>query len=513
MARADYFDRAVHAAFHILNHFDQQSFLDKIDAHRVAVAYDAKALTHEGIAAIELSIRLLARFYPCMSIIPLDDKAKSARSNFVSLAKRINPKISITASNKDVRDVVVVGETIPGGMDGVNRYFIGSDGWIAKFSRKKPMASCKSKNPFGAGVSACLAAANIFRRIFTDAELDGELKFSVLDLDTRARKTLKSKKFQKVALGDIYLVGAGAIGHGFIWALSRYLNAKGSITLVDHDDIDLLNIQRYILAERKDDGASKVNLAAGFLSAHKGLKVRQVKGRWEDFVSSLPAKDWVFERVVLALDSPIDRVELQASLPKWIVNGWTGDCDAGVSHHDFINHACLACLYMPTGQVKSEDLLIAEALELPSDQPTLLDIRVRLEGNTPLDRGFLESLAKRKGIQIEKLLPFEEGPLRALYTKGVCSGAVMELATGSKDVARAEVPMPFQSAMAGILQAAILVAHAAGELKLSGFTRLNLMKPFTGKNGSVTTSKSQRCFCNDEDYKHAYIKKYSPSGI
>lgn len=85
----------------------------------------------------------------------------------------------------------------------------------------------------------------------------------------------------------------------------------------------------------------------------------------------------------------------------------------------------------------------------------------------------------------------------------------MELATGPKEVARTEVPMPFQSALAGILEAAILIAHASGELRHPGFTRLNLLKRLPSSGASMHLSKNLRCFCNDEDYKQAYIEKYA----
>ena len=86
----------------------------------------------------------------------------------------------------------------------------------------------------------------------------------------------------------------------------------------------------------------------------------------------------------------------------------------------------------------------------------------------------------------------------------------MELATGTKSTARAEVPMPFQSAFAGILQAVVLIAHAAGESTIPGFTRIDLMKPFAGVSPGTSwnQAKQPHCFCMDEDYKQAYNEKY-----
>lgn len=505
MARAEYFDRAVQAAFYIINDFDQKAFLEKVDAHRVALAFDAKALTWEGMAAMDMSIRLAARFYPSMAIVPLDRQSRGAATRLKKLAREINPKITIASGFSRVTDVIVVGGTAPDADDAF-KYYIGSDGWISEFSRSAPVGTGTSDNGLGAGVAACLGAANIFRRIFSDQKLDDELAFSVLDLDIAAAEP-RNPVLDKVDIGDAYLVGAGAIGNGFLWGLFAYTGLAGKLTVIDHENVELFNIQRYALTKRESEGAAKVDVAKDFLLQREALQVTKFHGTWENFLNGRGA-EWSFERVVSALDSAKDRIELQASLPKWIVNGWTKDTDIGVSHHDFIHDACLACLYMPDREVQSEDRLIMEALGLPP-QIFEQDVRAKLELGTPLDIEYLGRIAEYKGIDQALLLQFEGKTLRELYTKAVCSGAVMELATGHK-TARAEVPMPFQSALAGILQAVILIAHAAGERNLFGVTSIDLMKPFIGARIETSSDQAKRsiCFCNDADYQQAYNEKY-----
>ncbi|MFX7902704.1 hypothetical protein ABTK34_19770, partial [Acinetobacter baumannii] len=80
---------------------------------------------------------------------------------------------------------------------------------------------------------------------------------------------------------------------------------------------------------------------------------------WADYVHG--RSKWTFERVAVALDTAEDRIALQASLPKWIVNAWTQDVDLGVSRHNFADGgACLACLYLPTVAVKNEHERVSE---------------------------------------------------------------------------------------------------------------------------------------------------------
>lgn len=508
MARADYFDRSVQAAFQILEDFDQHAFLKKVDSHRVAIAFDSNIQTPEAASAADLTIRLLARFYPKIAIVPLDKAARRTALKLKKLALAINPKISIIHDFAGVKDIIVIGQTTPPVKKNVSPIYIGSDGWIAKLSRHNPIGSKPSNNPFGAGIAACLAAANIFRSIFTTASLDDDINISVLELDPQALAPL-NPKLDKVDLGQVFLVGAGAVGNGFLWALSRYPVLTGQLNVIDHDSVDLFNIQRYALTERKHKGASKVKIAKSVFVKHPGIRVTPISKKWEEFVSGLPEDEWFFERVVSALDTPEDRINLQASLPKWIVNAWTGKGDVGVSHHDFSNHACLACLYIPTHEALNEDQLIAHALGLPQDKPTLMDVRTRLEINTPNDRPLLERISIAKAVPIEKLLPYEGLTLRSLYSQGVCSGAVMELANGTV-TSRAEVPMPFQSAFAGILEAATLISHVCGSTHKTGMARINLLNTFPSNRGfSWTPPKNSRCYCNDVDYQNVYAEKYS----
>src|SRR5205807_4626296 len=65
---------------------------------------------------------------------------------------------------------------------------------------------------------------------------------------------------------DTVLVGAGAVGHGVIWALSR-LRSRPKLTVIDPEDLDLGNLQRYVMALRRDVGRPKVDIGVRQLGA------------------------------------------------------------------------------------------------------------------------------------------------------------------------------------------------------------------------------------------------------
>lgn len=519
MAVADYFRRNAMAASQLLCGLDNQGLLAILEDHRIGLVIDHTADSHEGRATADLVVRLLARFYPKLAIVAADTESEEHVEELAVLAKSINPKISLTRTTSSVTHCLVVGKSaITLKRKSARIIFIGSDNWLAKVSHKKPAGSGRSKNPFGAGVAACLAVAKVFRIVFA-AQLDDisatdeEIELSVLALD--AKDHSRGQGYRRPEIGKVYLVGAGAIGNGALWALSR-AGAKGQLNIIDPQVIELSNLQRYVMTNRKDVDSGKAVNAEHWLSDIAGLSVKSYGQSWDDHVRT---SDWMFPRVLVALDSADDRIGVQASLPQWIVNAWTRDSSIGISRHPTLENnggSCLACLYLPDTKVPSEDELVASALgfstvPLNNSNLELMNIRERLDRNIPCDQAFLNLIAAKKNVPIEALLPFENFPLRKLYTDGVCGGQVMGLLVDKRET-RAEVPMAFQSALAGVLLAAELVIDA---LDVRGkpqceTTRINLLEPLKSRLSRPSgKDKDGRCICQDEDFKLRYSEKYT----
>lgn len=518
MAIADYFQRSVNAASQVLKDFNYDGFVKLLERHRIGLVIDeAAAKSTEGRATADLTVRLLARFYPKIAIVAADDSAKTEVAALRALALAINPKISVTDKVTGVTHCLVVGKTEQL-LKGKNAHviYVGSSNWTVRLSRKKPTGSGTSKNPFAAGVAACLGVANVFRTVFakqlSNAELDGEVTFSLL---TFAKGTGRGV-YKAVDIGKAFLVGAGAIGNGALWALARS-GVTGELGVVEPQQLDLGNMQRYVMPVMDDVERSKTTLAEKWLVGAKGLKVVPIKQSWDEFVRSLKEEDWRFERVLTALDSADARIGVQASLPKWVANAYTQNSEVGVSRHHLLGDgACLACVYIPREKSAGEDVLVASALGFQSEpvnntNQELMEIRRRLDRNEPCDRAFLQAIAARKNIPLERLLPFENRPLRDLYHQGVCGGQIIGINVDGKEL-RAEVPMAFQSAMAGILLAVELVldANGARDPAFPTVTRFDLHQAMPEVSTSVRRGKDAdgRCLCQDEDYQKVYAEKY-----
>ena len=125
--------------------------------------------------------------------------------------------------------------------------------------------------------------------------------------------------------------------------------------------------------------------------------------------------------------------------------------------------------------------ILAEELGLETYERETKGVRDLLYRRAALDRAFLERVAEAKKISVEELLQFEGQPIQVLRSRAVCGGLFFRLNPSSMtgDAGRAEAPMAFQSALAGILLAAELVIDA-GSLRQVGIppvSRIDLRRP------------------------------------
>lgn len=501
MALARFFDKSALAASHVLQGYDHQLFSDSLASSHVALFFDdAAEKSHEGRWTLGLSVNLLARFYPRIAIV--SHGSSSFVGELSALARVINPLIEVENILHDSSLCLVVGESVPS--KSAFSIYVGSNGWVAKISSLAPVGSANTPIPFGANAAACLGVANLFRANFRsqleDGRSDENWQMSLLDFDPAAR-TPSNPQIVEADFAETHLVGLGAIGNGCVATLAQMRNLRGRLHLVDYQEIELSNLQRYVLTDDSSVGKSKVLLAKDRL-ASTGLDVFAHSQRWGEYLRE--RNNWNLPRVAVGVDTPGDRQAIQAALPEWIVNAWTQVGDLGISRHGFLgNQACLACLYLPSGPLKNEDELISEAIGLPGEK---LIVRQMLMTNEPMVRSHLNKIAEANKVDVNQLLEFEGLPLRQFYARAACGGMLLRLGATSTTQRQIEVPMAFQSTLAGIFLAAELVAKAAG-LKNSPppvTTKLDLLRPL-GTFLSMPAPKhpSGSCICQDDAYIQA----------
>ena len=496
MAIPDYFQRNAVAITQAVSGLDEQRLERVLGEVCIGVTVGPDAGGHEGRAIVDLLVRLLSRLYP--SIVIRDEGNGGVSDKVSALAQRINPRVEL--SGRPTVEVVIGSAGLS---QGVSRtVFVGSNGWNAKLSTRNPQGCADTNNPYGAGLAACLAAADLFRSVFlTGTELDGDFEFPFPSL---AEGTNDAGDVSG-NVSSLVLAGAGAIGNAAAWALSR-TDVNGSIEIVDHESIDLGNLQRYVLAERDDENKPKAEFVAGTFTGALRAKTQECK-----LAEFLEKKRHKVDNLLLALDSAQDRRAAQASLPRRVANAWTQPGDLGASTHDFLEGACVSCLYMPDGRQRNEDEIIAESLGV-SDR--LMQVRVLLYGNEGAPRDLLEAIAVARNIPLEKLMAFEGRPLRKLYTDGFCGGAVIPLDVIGAPPDDVHVPLAHQSAMAGVLLAGAGVQMGLGGSGSSFAAQYNVLKPQERLQVHPMAKKvGGKCICQDKDYVDVYQKKYGLDSI
>lgn len=507
MAFPDYFERVTQSASQLLADYDAPDFRARLEAARVAVVYDRAAeQCLEGTCSLELIVRLLARLVPALSLVSLDGGDLRVRLSELALA--INPELEIDDGLDDASSILVVGGTAVATGAPV---YLGSDRWIAFLSQNCPQPTGNSPLPFGAAVAACLGVANIFRGLFGDllesGGLDASVKLSTLNFETGV-KAANADLPDGADIGHFQLVGAGAIGQAALWALSNVAGLKGTVDVIDHERTELSNLQRYVLTTRADDDVRKTRLAAAQFPGRSAIEINEHPVTWSCYLAAHGSHS--LGLVATALDSAKARVEVQGALPRRIVNAWTQPGDCGVSRHEFLgNEACLACLYLPKGSQRNESEILAEELGIPE---LVRDVAAMLELGGVVDIDFLSLVAERKAKDLDSLRPLLGVSLREFRRRAVCGGQLAP--AHDADTAPFEVPMAFQSAMAGIMLAAEIVATgvSARRKPVMGKTVIDLLRPAPKRLNVPVLKRTDgvaRCICADPDYQKVYSRKYA----
>lgn len=496
MGLADYYRRSAVAISQVLAGFDEDSIRQHLASVRLEVGFDQSAAqSTEGRALLDLLIRIAARLYPSIQI---RSAAHDVADQLRELAREINPAIELRDSGATIG--VWVGEDDSNAQASGQRIFAGSSAWSGRVSTRHSLSVGLSDNPIGAGISACLAMANVFRAVFlpaAEAALDQDL-----DLSPAPNAMELPDLDPALNLGRAVLVGVGAIGNAAVWALSR-LPIRMTVDLVDPEMIELGNLQRYVLARRSDEGRPKVDVAVQAFDGSVRARANPVD--WAAFVDQTGP---LWAPALVALDSAAGRRMVQASLPEFIVNGWTQPLDLGISVHFFDGPgACLYCLYLPDGPSASEDQIYAQALGVPEQ---VMQIRNLLHTKQGAPRELLELIAQRLGIDAQLVLAFEGVELRKLYVEGICGGAILPLGHLGAPRGDVHVPLAHQSALAGVMlvASAIRARLMPTRDQTTEITRLNLMKAIDPRYLVQLAQKDPRgiCICQDPDYLKTYRK-------
>ena len=504
MGLAKYYSKNSLALKQLLNSADLNQFESILNSHVVEIAFDSDCRTFEGASTLDLLIRLISRLYPSIKVSFLDDSVEKVKAELEIKARLINPNIEF--SNKAGTIAVVVGKTI---YTPKNKkcpvFYVGTDGWFIKHSTSGPVGSGNTGLPYAAGVAACIAASNVFRAVFNTFlppnKFDENLNYDLFAQHFKGKKP----KSLKLTLDNPVLIGFGAIGNGFIWAISKHTGLLGSLTIVDDQELSLSNLQRYVLTTEDQVGIKKVNL----LDKAGMVNLVPIDIPWQKY-ASLNHRNKL-NTLIAAVDSDLTRIHIQSYLSKKVFNGYTNNGNLGVSSHlNFGIEACLACDYIPTVKKKDRSFEVAEGLGVL--EPKWEEkVRYYLYTGEPVPEAVIKTVAEANGFTFDELSQFVGKSMDTLYADFVCGGIILQKNNKVK-TERIDAPLAFESCMAGLLLAMSYIMNEAGFETKSNCITINPLSswqhPFNPTPHNIGKDNTGRCLCSDEVYLNIYNGHY-----
>ena len=339
-------------------------------------------------------------------------------------------------------------------------------------------ASCEAIPPVLALLAACYASAatlyyatgSIFPFELPDPLI---VRFSELGIDTQSLA-------RPIDIGHAYLVGAGAIGNGFLWA-ARLLSFSGRLEIVDDDNVSSGNLNRQIWFERDDIGKRKVDqLKAKAQSSFPNLELVPRRGR----LQNLPEKTggpWL-RRLIVAVDSRRARRELQNEFPGEVFDASTTDIREIVVHYHRqpTKYACLSCIYEPDDEEFTREKHIAEHLGVTIDE-----VRIERISHTAA----LTITSRFPKVQACEI----EGMAYDSFFKRLCGEGQLGVIADKRAIA----PFAFVSVLAGTMMALEIVRRLGDEAAKRDFNywRLSPWFPPLGRRRVMRPKQPGCAFC------------------
>lgn len=224
--------------------------------------------------------------------------------------------------------------------------WINSNGWIAYISKTEidlPVDR-KKQNPIGAGAAACFGTGEIFKHLLCvedENQYIEEVTFSSLDYSMNCADFFNPDLPKDVPLGNVQMVGVGAIGSGVVFFLCM-LPITGFLTLIDYENIDVSNLNRYMIATLDDVGMPKVKVATEYLDHHQ-IKIASHQCKYNEYTKNKGAGN--FDVVLPLVDNNETRHQVQMNMPLLTIYGTTGEWAFTIGRHKALEHDCLICRY------------------------------------------------------------------------------------------------------------------------------------------------------------------------
>ena len=388
--------------------------------------------------------------------------------------------------------------------------FVGSTGWEAYFSPKALVPVGGPANPVGAYAAACLGVAEVWKRrlaphrdIFTAAPIIPQTE----PLTFSAFTYLACSECDNPPLPDavdvsrITMAGLGAGGGATAFTLASLPTLVGTANLIDPDEVEGSNLNRYIFADREDAARRnrKTHIIHSLFSHLPGFTASPHATPLAEATEYLEVEDYRY--VVAAMHSREARREVQMETPMVLWDAAAGeDGEFRIWRMVLGKTECMFCKHPPGNDdpEREKAAQIAHLLGLTTEI-CLRKIRDH-EPFTAEEVSIITDHVKGKNVDFDIPLPgqrfndWETIQCGKLQLPDVDEG----------------VPIPFAPVMAGVLLAGeIIKEQHFPESVLDARYWNTLMGKFMVRNRPHRRQQRPDCsFCHDPAYLEQYARRW-----
>jgi len=276
------------------------------------------------------------------------------------------PNPRIFTDNTDCTTSLSIG---PGG-----EISISCNGWIVHLNCENTESLWSPHfNPIGALAASCLGAVEVFKKLLISIGIHDprlvdrtmNLSFSTLTYSVNEIHPLNPSFPEAVSLGKVLFAGCGAVNNGTFYALYQVKDVcRGSGVALDDQKITASNAERYVLTTHSNVGVHKAELVE-LAFANSSFPIKSLPISIETLTSEGISE---YDIVVSGLDNRNNnagRLHLQKLLPKRIIHAATQMYDVSIANLNFLDGACLGCLFSPRqAQVKLVDDILCGGVVL-----------------------------------------------------------------------------------------------------------------------------------------------------
>lgn len=324
---------------------------------RIRITSSEKTVSNfSGQVQLIIAANMLARWCRWIDFTfpdaPLSNRLKI--NGWTTLHERIGAEVKqadpfgrfefMRESMEEVQYVLAIGKV---GNNGKVNFSTDADGWNVWAGRhdRIPVIPHLELNPVGPAFAACIGVADAFK-VATgqpDTTRVHNLAFSLLSFSTDTASDATSVMPLMLNIGNAQMIGVGSVGSAATYLL-HMIPIKGSLSLIDHDPVEIGNLNRSPLFGINMVGKPKVAVAAEYLDGY--IRADPFVGLYQEYINSRGRKRGDLDLVLPFANEYGVRYQIENNLPPMQIYATTTK-SWGINYHRHIpfREDCSVCRF------------------------------------------------------------------------------------------------------------------------------------------------------------------------